>query len=300
MRRDLSIASTLENRLGGRWSVRTASASSFCDSWIAQCQARVLFLKSVPPEHEAVLTAEADGLNSLRETHTIRVPAVIDCWSDDESCVLAMEWLEFSIPDAGFGSRFAEALAQLHAAPTEREVFGWHRDNMLGGTQQLNRWSQRSGRAGWTEFLGTQRFGAMRQRLRSSNADESILEITDEVIERLPDFFRDGHEPRPSLIHGDLWSGNWSMLHDGSPVVFDPAVSCSDAEADLAMMELFGDVPVDFWPAYRSTMAISEGYAWRRHLYQLYHLLNHVLLFGSSYTQRALATGRAALNSIRK
>jgi len=99
----------------------------------------------------------------------------------------------------------------------------------------------------------------------------------------MPRLFEDGHTPRPALVHGDLWSGNWGMLADGTPVVYDPAVSYSDAEAELAMMELFGSPPAGFWRSYRP----HEGYARRRPLYQLYHLLNHAVLFGGGYEQQA-------------
>jgi len=108
------------------------------------------------------------------------------------------------------------------------------------------------------------------------------------VIDALPALFGDGHAPRPSLIHGDLWSGNWGCTADGAPVIFDPAASISDAEAELAMMELFGAPPAGFWPSYREAAGLAPGYAWRRGLYQLYHLLNHELLFGG-YARQAMA-----------
>ena len=105
--------------------------------------------------------------------------------------------------------------------------------------------------------------------------------------------FDDGRLPRPSLIHGDLRSGNWAMLADGSPVVYDPAASCADAEAELAMTELFGAPPAGFWPAYRAAGAgPSPGHARRRPLYQLNHLLNHALLFGGGCLPQSLALAR--------
>jgi fructosamine-3-kinase len=114
----------------------------------------------------------------------------------------------------------------------------------------------------------------------------------DKVVDALPRFFDDGHTPSPSLVHGDLWSGNWGMLADGTPAVYDPAVSCSDAECELAMMELFGAPPSGFWPAYREAAGLHAGYGRRRGLYQLYHLLNHALLFGGGYASQAEALAR--------
>jgi len=117
-------------------------------------------------------------------------------------------------------------------------------------------------------------------------------EPIDTLVRALPSFFADGHEPRASLIHGDLWSGNWGMLADGTPVIYDPAVSCADAEAELAMMELFGEAPARFLEAYRHGAGLHGGYAQRRSLYQLYHLLNHALLFGSGYVAQSLVVAK--------
>ena len=130
----------------------------------------------------------------------------------------------------------------------------------------------------------------MRDRLAARQA--SLSEAVDAVIQVLPAFFGDGHMPRASLIHGDLWSGNWGMLADGTPVIYDPAVSCSDAEAELAMMELFGQAPPGFSAAYSDAAALHPGYARRRGLYQLYHLLNHAILFGGAYLRQSLELAR--------
>ena len=165
---------------------------------------------------------------------------------------------------------------------------------MLGGTPQRNGWSLESGTPGWVAFFGAERLGAMRERLQDARADATLISGIDRVIAAMPSFFDDGHVPRPSLIHGDLWSGNWASLADGAPVIFDPAVSVSDPEAELAMMELFGSPPAGFGPAYAEGLAIAPGYPRRRGLYQLYHLLNHELLFGG-YARQALVTIEALL-----
>lgn len=135
----------------------------------------------------------------------------------------------------------------------------------------------------------------MRERL-DARRDAALVGAVDDVVAALPTFFADGHAPRPSLIHGDLWSGNWGMLADGTPVIYDPAVSWSDAEAELAMMELFGTPPAGFWPAYRDSAGLHPGYPRRRGLYQLYHLLNHVVLFGGGFRAQALACSRTLLS----
>lgn len=296
-----ALAALLARCSGGSgWSLAPLGLSGFSTTWRARRGTRSLFVKTLPAAQADVLQAEADGLQALAATHTVRVPAVDACVVDDpQHALLALEWLEFAPPDAGFGRRLGNALAALHRAPIDaaRGRYGWRRDNRLGATLQRNAWSETGGLAGWIDFFGRARLGAMRDALaaRGGAADGTLCDAVDAVIAALPRCFDDGHVPTPSLIHGDLWSGNWAMLADGTPVVYDPAVSCSDAEAELAMMELFGAPSAGFWSAYRDAGAgPSSGYARRRPLYQLHHLLNHALLFGetSGYAAQSLALAR--------
>lgn len=291
-----ALVPALARRFGGRWSVQPLRASTFCSTWRARGRGLDLFVKSLPQGAAHVLEAEADGLEALAAVRAVAVPGVAGCWRDEDHglAVLALEWTTLRMPDGAFGERFGRALGALHRAvpPDGGGRFGWRRDNMLGGTPQRNAWSRQGGRAGWIEFYARERLGAMRERLGAHGAAAALLQAVDEVAEALPRFFDDGYIPRASLIHGDLWSGNWAMQPDGTPLIYDPAVSCSDAEAELAMMELFGHPPPGFWPAYREAAGLHEGYARRRPLYQLYHLLNHVLLFGGGYEAQALACAR--------
>ncbi|MEJ6021780.1 fructosamine kinase family protein [Ramlibacter sp. PS4R-6] len=224
----------------------------------------------------AVLRAEAEGLLMLAMTNTIRVPRVFELHEDR----LVLEWLDFAQPDAGFGERFGRALAALHAIPFD-EPFGWLADNFIGATPQVNTRSE-----DWPTFWRESRLHPMLARLR----DPELAKAVGAAIDAIPSLFQDGYEPRASLIHGDLWSGNWGMLADGTPVIYDPCVSYSDAEADVAMMELFGSPPTGFRQGYGSPQA---GYARRKHLYQLYHLLNHAVLFGGGYRQQSLRCAEA-------
>ena len=279
--------------LGGPWELRPLASSGFCETWEARLDGVRLFVKSAGSGGAAALRAEADGLRALAATGCIRVPEV-HALSDlsGGGAVLAMEWLDFRTPDAGFGARFGRALAalHLHPCPLEPAGFGWRGDNCLGATPQRNTPLQPACRPGWVAFWSRSRLAPMRDRLPPSAYD--LREAVDEVIERMPALLGDGFLPRPSLIHGDLWQGNWDMLVDGTPVIFDPAVSCSDAEAEIAMMELFGSPPDGFREAYE-----QAGGRWptpqRLQLYQLYHLLNHVVLFGGGYAAQALRVARA-------
>jgi len=291
MNRAAPLAHSLAAMLGGRWSLQELGASGFCATWCAQRGGETLFVKSLSLAQSEVLEAEADGLGALAAVGAIRVPSVIRYWRDADlgQAVLALEWLHLREPDEDFGGRFGRALAELHRArPPERSgSFGWRRDNMLGATPQRNRWSKDNTTAGWIDFFRSERLEPMRDRLAARGQWSALIEAVEAVIAGLPGFFSDGHAPRASLIHGDLWSGNWGMLADGTPVIYDPAVSCSDAEAELAMMELFGAPPNGFWNAYAAIIALHPGYTRRRNLYQLYHLLNHALLFAGGYVRQA-------------
>ena len=154
-------------------------------------------------------------------------------------------------------------LAQVHRSNARR--FGWQRDNFIGLGEQPNGWSD-----DWAEFF-------LEKRLKPQAAKCGLLD-------QLPDvrWILAGHRPAPSLLHGDLWNGNAGFTADG-PVIFDPAVYYGDHEADLAMTELFGGFPPDFYASYQKEFPLDAGYERRKHLYNLYHLLNHLNLFGSGY-----------------
>jgi len=166
-------------------------------------------------------------------------------------------------------------LAALHRRQAAR--FGWARDNTIGATPQANGWCE-----SWTMFWRERRL-APQLALAARNGYRIDVPPVWRLLE--------GHEPAPSLLHGDLWSGNAGFLPDGAPVLFDPAVYYGDREADLAMTELFGGFPGEFYCAYNAAWPLASGYQQRKPLYNLYHLLNHLNLFGGGY----LTQVRAAL-----
>ncbi|MDE2253574.1 MAG: fructosamine kinase family protein [Betaproteobacteria bacterium] len=293
----VAICDALRAAFGGTWTLRPLHSGSFCETWLARDQAGLrLFLKTAPKDRAAMLHAEAVGLRALAANGSIRTPAIA-ALADLPSggLLLALEWLDLRPADADCAARLGEQLATMHAQPQDR--FGWGEANFLGATIQLNAWTRSDHVRCWIAFWRDMRLGAMRQRLTSRAACPALLGAVDAVCDALPALFTDGHTPRPSLIHGDLWSGNWAMDAAGAPVIFDPAVSHSDAEAELAMVELFGNPPSSFWAAYRAHYPLHPGYARRRSLYQLYHLLNHALLFGDGYTRQALDCAQNVLGA---
>lgn len=289
----LELQPGLSAALGPRWELQPLRNSAFCETWRASRGKLRLFVKSAGREGAGMLRAEADGLRALAATGRIRVPAVESLRDlPGGGAVLAIEWLDFARPDVGFGRRFGHALAALHASPCPLEPasFGWRSDNYLGAAPQRNTPLQLPTRAGWLSFVAKSRLGCMKDRLPPDATE--LHDAVDAVIEALPRVLAEAPAPTPALIHGDLWQGNWDMLADGTPVVFDPAVSCSDPGAELAMMELFGSPPTGFRAGYE-----EAGGQWPGPqcilLYQLYHLLNHVVLFGGGYAQQALRVARS-------
>ena len=236
------------------------------------------FVKTNKASREVMFVAEAAALRVLRDCGALAAPRPVCHGSAGAESFLVLEWLE--IGRHGDPARLGRALAEQHRF--EAREFGWAEDNFIGSTVQVNR-----GDPDWARFFAEQRLGFQLQLLASGTADRRLLQQLPRLIERVPQLLA-GHAPRPSLLHGDLWSGNYAYLEERIPVQFDPASYYGDREADLAMTELFGGFPESFHAAYREAWPVDAGYRVRRDLYNLYHVLNHVNLFGSGYAGQAL------------
>jgi fructosamine-3-kinase len=231
------------------------------------------FIKTVPPADAAMLDAEADGLRALRACSVIKVPEVLDIGMRDGVAFLETSWLDFA--DLPRGEAMGRALARLHRI-AQGSRFGWHLDNFIGRTPQVNAWDD-----AWVRF-----FRDRRLRPQFELASAHRLRGADALLDAVPHLLRD-HAPAPSLLHGDLWGGNWAADARGEPVVFDPAVYFGDREADLAMTRLFGGFGPAFYAAYQSDWPLDQAAGTRRGFYNLYHVLNHFNLFGGGYAAQA-------------
>lgn len=240
---------------------------------------RSYFAKVNEAAAAAMLAAEAEGLAALAEAKALRVPAVVSNGDDGERAWLVLEWLDLVPLDARSAARLGSALAAQHGIP--REKFGWARDNFIGASPQVNGWSEE-----WLPFWREKRLFAQLRLAAHNRLPSRMIERGERLAADCDAFFRH-HRPAKSLLHGDLWGGNAAALADGTPVSFDPAVYVGDREADLAMTELFGGFPKDFQSAYRAAFPLDEGYAARRDLYNLYHVLNHANLFAGAYVRQA-------------
>ncbi len=237
----------------------------------------IYFVKINQANQEAMFAAEALGLKQIHATKTIRVPEPI-CWGiADKSSYLVLEWLEFGGGDSQSWEKMGQNLAHLHQVSLS-DRFGWHCNNTIGSTPQINTISNN-----WADFFAHQRIG---YQLRLAKERGGNFPDEDQVIPAISEILSQ-HQPHPSLVHGDLWSGNAAITVDGEPVILDPATYWGDREVDLAMTELFGGFPAAFYRGYNDVFPLNAGYQKRKTLYNLYHILNHFNLFGGGYASQA-------------
>lgn len=246
---------------------------------------RRYFVKRNDADKEDMFAAEAEGLRELAKAGAVRVPEPV-CWGAcDGQAYLVMEYLELGSAGGRTQAELGRRLAAQHRVT--RASFGWFRDNTIGATPQPNPPTE-----DWIEFYRRQRLGYQLSLAAERGAPRRLIEQGETLAAHLEALLA-GHRPEPSLLHGDLWSGNYSALADGEPVIFDPAVYYGDREADIAMTELFGGFGRDFYSAYNDAWPLDPGYRVRKTLYNLYHILNHFNLFGGGYASQAEAmTGR--------
>ncbi len=235
------------------------------------------FLKLNAARHHAMFAAEAIGLQAIAASGSIRVPHVIANGTADGLYFLVLEHLQLG--GQSNAQQLGEQLAALHRNTADR--FGFAQDNFIGTTAQPNTWSEE-----WIAFWRDKRLGHQ-LHLADRNGHNGGLQTTGKELMGQLDAFFEGYSPAPSLLHGDLWSGNQDYLADGTPAIFDPASYYGDRECDLAMTELFGGFPRDFYAAYQTAYPLDAGYTKRRDLYNLYHILNHANLFGGGYIGQA-------------
>ena len=240
-----------------------------------------LFVKLAPVERRPVFEAEVAGLEELDAARAIRVPAVLGTGIAGPQAWLALGWIDLAAPGVRCEASLGEQLASLHRVGAAR--FGWHRDNTIGATPQRNPWDD-----DWARFFVRHRLTAQLDLAAANGASARLLDRGRVLCEIAGALFS-SYRPVPSLLHGDLWGGNWAADASGEPVVFDPAVYFGDREADIAMTRLFGGFGPAFYAAYQSAWPLDQAAGTRRIFYNLYHVLNHYNLFGGGYAAQAEA-----------
>jgi len=229
------------------------------------------FVKLNRAADAAMFAAEAEGLRELTGAGAVPVPRLLCHGVIADSSYLVCEWLSISSASQQSAAVLGRQLAAMHRHT--QPTFGWRMDNTIGSTPQCN-----STESNWLDFWREQRLGFQLQLARTNGLSSALLTRGERLMASL-DVLLAGHSPSASLLHGDLWGGNYAEDEQGMPVLFDPAVYYGDREADIAMSELFGGFPEAFYAAYRESWPLHDGYHLRRELYNLYHILNHANLF---------------------
>jgi protein-ribulosamine 3-kinase len=277
-----SIVEQIESATGSTFKLVNARPLAGGDINSAYCLQGVdksYFVKLNRADTIDMFAAEAAGLTELASTRTVRIPYPVAHGISAANAFLVLEYIEFGASSKTSDRLLWQQLALLHQQ--QQPYFGWHRNNTIGSTPQPNNRNE-----DWIEFWRAQRLQHQLNLAEAKGHGGRLQASGEQLCDKLALFF-DGYQPHPSLLHGDLWGGNAATDKLGNPVMFDPACYYGDREADLAMTELFGGFSPDFYAAYREAYPVDQGYNTRKSLYNLYHILNHLNLFGGSYLRQA-------------
>ncbi len=235
--------------------------------------------------------AEALGLKQMLDTKTIRVPKPICVGTTADLGYIVLEWLELGGSNSTqCWEQMGRQLAAMHrCTPPSQKGFGWDINNTIGSTPQINTWT-----SNWIKFFAEHRLGYQFQLARRRGGHFLQQEQVIAAVEKLLN-----HQPKPSLVHGDLWGGNAAVTKSGEPVILDPATYVGDREVDIAMTELFGGFPGAFYRGYNDVWPLDSGYKQRKTLYNLYHIVNHFNLFGGGYASQANSMIEQILSYVR-
>ena len=279
----LSLPDALHASFGGNAKVREKKrlyGGDINDAWMLTLSGgERVFMKTNRIENARFFTTEERGLEALRATKTVRVPKTLGTGVDRERgyAFLLLEYVDSAAPAKDYWETFGRQLAQMHRARTRETEsgYGFPEDNYIGATPQKN-----SPKDSWVDFYRDCRL-LPQIRMAQRYLDKGLRRKLDWLTEHLDRYIR---EPEfPSVVHGDLWGGNVLRGGDGRAWLIDPAAYVGDFETDLTMTELFGRFPQVFYQAYHEVNPVDPGYRERKDMYQLYHLLNHLNLFGRSY-----------------
>ncbi|MDQ6972766.1 MAG: fructosamine kinase family protein [Mariprofundaceae bacterium] len=260
----------------GKHSVGGGSISS---AWRIEGREQAYFLKIHRAEQAAMFAAEMAGLAEIHAAGALRVPRPVCHGVAGQDAFLVCEWIDFGPSLASGVELLGSQLADMHRCAAE--LFGWERNNTIGSSPQINTRSN-----DWVAFWRDARIGVQLDLAASHGFGRELGDRGERLMPLVGDLLC-AHSPSPSLLHGDLWGGNWACDSQGRPVLFDPATYFGDRETDIAMSELFGGFPASFYAAYRESWPLDDGYGLRRELYNLYHILNHANLFGGTYVEQS-------------
>ncbi len=242
---------------------------------ILEDDGRRYFVKLNAAARLDMFMAEAQGLEEITRAKAIRAPLPVCHGTAGGQAYLVLEFIALGRGGPTSQELLGQQLAAMHRVTRPR--YGWTRDNTIGATPQHNTECD-----DWVEFWRTRRLGFQLQRAAGKGYRGRLQDRGEQLMVGLPVLLAD-YTPSAALLHGDPWSGNYGFDEHGAPVIFDPALYYGDRETDLAMTELFGGFSRRFYDAYREAYPLDDNYRLRKTLYNLYHVLNHLNLFGGSY-----------------
>ncbi len=245
----------------------------------------VIFMKANIRQKLAIFEGEAESLDFIKQTGTVRSPKVLGIGTDSDISFLLLEYISSGHKSRAAFEELGTGLAKMHQADTSAFVkggkFGALHDHLLGSGIQDNRPMD-----SWVTFFTECRLRSQFEKARHY-FDSSTRKRIESFLDNIDRYLTEPE--KPSLLHGDLWGGNYMIDQQGHPWLIDPAAYVGHAEADLAMTELFGGFDRSFYEAYQSITRLDPGYHDRRDIYNLYHLVKHLNLFGTGYLPSVLA-----------
>ena len=240
------------------------------------------FLKYNSGSSNDIFIKEANGLKELSKANSIRIPDVL---SFDKDYIL-LEFISSGSKKKNFFEDFGRKFADMHKYTATE--FGFYEDNYIGSNPQKNI-SEEKEKTNWVNFYFNKRILYQLQLAEKIGNSTSELRKGISSLEEKIDGIIVGSSEKPSLLHGDLWGGNYMVDENGDAVLIDPAVYYGHREADLGMTKLFGGFSSEFYKAYNETFPLDDGYEYRENIYKLYHVLNHLNLFGGGYYSQAIS-----------
>ena len=283
------IAEQIEQHTGQAFQLTSRSAiGSGCinEAYRISNGTECYFVKLNSAQFGDMFEVEALSLGEMTNSHSIKVPEPVCYGEFDSQAYLVLEYLELS--GCVNAELQGQQLASMHQVTGER--FGWYRNNTIGSTPQPNTLTD-----DWVRFWREQR---LLPQLQLAQQNGYHLPQVEQLVESFDCLFT-SYQPEPSMLHGDLWGGNAAALADGTPVIFDPAFYYGDREADIAMTRLFGGFDARFYAAYNEAMPLDDGYKVRTTFYNLYHIINHLNLFGTGYLGQATSMAERVLADIK-
>jgi len=236
------------------------------------------FVKSNHSSQLSMFEAEAASLKLFNQVKELATPKPICLGIDRNNAFLVMTYL--ALTSRGEQYQLGQAIAQMHRIKADH--YGWEINNTIGATPQFNQSMDN-----WLDFWIEQRYQPQLKLLKEKGRlSHSLKSKMEKLMNHLDQYFIN-HQPSASLLHGDLWGGNFAFDASGKPAIYDPALYFGDRETDIAMTELFGGFNRDFYRGYQETYPLADSYKIRKPVYNLYHILNHANLFGGSYIMQA-------------